>query len=153
VLAVVQYLRTLAPPRPGAANDQRREGGALFTSVGCASCHVRTVRTGPSDIAALSNKSIELYSDLLLHDMGDALADNRPDGSATGREWRTTPLWGLRLMRQFLDGQALLLHDGRAGSVTDAILLHGGEAKRARDAFAALADAQRRVLVDFVESR
>ena len=81
------------------------------------------------------------------------IADNRPDGSATGGEWRTTPLWGLRLMRQFLDGQALLLHDGRAGSVTDAILLHGGEAKRARDAFAALADAQRRVLVDFVESR
>jgi CxxC motif-containing protein (DUF1111 family) len=153
VLAVVQYLRTLAPPRPGAETDQRREGRALFTSVGCASCHVPTLQTGPSDIAALANKSIELYSDLLLHDMGDALADNRPDGSATGREWRTTPLWGLRLMRAFLDGQALLLHDGRARSITDAILLHGGEANRARDAFAALTEAQRRALIDFVESR
>ena len=153
VLAVVHYLRTLAPPRPGTDTDQRREGRVLFTVVGCASCHVPTLQTGPSDIAALANKSIELYSDLLLHDMGDALADNRPDGSASGREWRTTPLWGLRLMRQFLDGQALLLHDGRARSVTDAILLHGGEAKRARDAFAALTEAQRRALVDFVESR
>jgi len=153
VLAVVQYLRTLAPPRPGSETDQRRQGRALFTSVGCASCHVPTLQTGPSDIAALANKSIELYSDLLLHDMGDALSDNRRDGSATGREWRTTPLWGLRLMRAFLDGQALLLHDGRARSVTDAVLLHGGEGKRARDAFAALTDAQRRTLVDFVESR
>ena len=153
VLAVVHYLRTLAPPRTGGETDQRREGRALFTSAGCASCHVPTLQTGPSDIAALANKSIELYSDLLLHDMGDALADNRPDGRASGREWRTTPLWGLRLMRQFLDGQALLLHDGRARSVADAILLHGGEAKRSRDAFAALTDAQRRALIDFVESR
>ena len=85
--------------------------------------------------------------------MGDALADNRPDGSANGREWRTTPLWGLRLMRQFLNGQALLMHDGRARSVEAAIMLHGGEAKKARDAFAALSDAQRRALIDFVESR
>jgi CxxC motif-containing protein (DUF1111 family) len=153
VLAVVHYLRTLAPPRPGAETDQRREGRALFTSAGCATCHVPTLQTGPSDIAALSNKSIELYSDLLLHDMGDALADDRPDGSATGREWRTTPLWGLRLMRGFLDGQALLLHDGRARSITDAVLLHGGEAKRSRDAFTALTEAQRRALIDFVESR
>jgi CxxC motif-containing protein (DUF1111 family) len=85
--------------------------------------------------------------------MGDALADNRPDGDANGREWRTTPLWGLRLMREFLDGQALLMHDGRARTVEDAVLLHGGEAKKSRDAFAALTPAQRRALVDFVESR
>ena len=78
--------------------------------------------TGPNAVAALANQPVELYSDLLLHDMGDALADDRPDGSATGREWRTTPLWGLRLMRQFLDGQALLLHDGRARTLTEAIL-------------------------------
>jgi CxxC motif-containing protein (DUF1111 family) len=94
-----------------------------------------------------------LYSDLLLHDMGEALADNRPDGGASGREWRTTPLWGLRLMRQFLDGQAFLLHDGRARTVEDAILLHGGEATASRDAFAALTPSQRRALADFVESR
>jgi CxxC motif-containing protein (DUF1111 family) len=90
---------------------------------------------------------------LLLHDMGDALADNRPDGDASGREWRTTPLWGLRLMREFLNGEALLMHDGRARTVEEAILLHAGEAKKSRDAFAALAPAQRRALIDFVESR
>ena len=153
VLAVVHYLRTLAPPYAGDDTDQRRAGRALFTSVGCTSCHVSTLMTGPSSIAALANKPVDLYSDLLLHDMGDALADNRPDGGANGREWRTTPLWGLRLMRQFLDGQAFLMHDGRARTVEDAILLHGGEGKRARDAFAALTPAQRRALVDFVESR
>ncbi|HVE94720.1 MAG TPA: di-heme oxidoredictase family protein, partial [Acidimicrobiales bacterium] len=102
---------------------------------------------------ALSNKPVELFSDLLLHDMGDELADNRPDGLATGREWRTAPLWGLRLMRQFLNGQTLLLHDGRARSVEEAILLHGGEARAIRDAFAALTPAQRRALLDYVESR
>jgi len=153
VLALVHYLRTLAPPRPGADTDERREGRALFASSGCASCHVQTLRTGASEVAALANQPVELYSDLLLHDMGDALADNRPDGSASGREWRTTPLWGLRLMRQFLDGQALLLHDGRARTVEEAILLHGGESARARNAFAALSPAQRRALIDFVESR
>jgi CxxC motif-containing protein (DUF1111 family) len=153
VLALVHYLQTLAPPRPGVETDQRRDGRALFASTGCAGCHVQTLLTGPSVIAALAYQPVELYSDLLLHDMGDALADNRPDGSATGREWRTTPLWGLRLMRQFLDGQALLMHDGRARTVEDAILLHGGEAARARTAFVALSPAQRRALVDFVESR
>ena len=153
VLALVHYLRTLAPPSPGAETDQRREGRALFASTGCAGCHVQTLVTGPSVIAALANQPVELYSDLLLHDMGDLLADNRPDGSASGREWRTTPLWGLRLMRQFLDGQALLMHDGRARSVEEAILLHGGEAARARTMFGALSPAQRRALVDFVESR
>ena len=111
------------------------------------------MQTGTSVVAALSNQSVRLYSDLLLHDMGDALADGRPDGSATGREWRTTPLWGLRLMRRFLDGHALLMHDGRAHSVEEAILLHGGEAKQSRDAFAALTAAQKRALLEYVESR
>jgi len=153
VQAVVHYLRTLAPPRPGSETDLRGEGRTLFSSIGCATCHVPTLQTGPSAIAALANQPVELYSDLLLHDMGDALADNRPDGGANGREWRTTPLWGLRLMRAFLNGQALLLHDGRARTVEEAILLHGGEAKRSRDAFAALNPAQRRAVLDFVESR
>lgn len=153
VLAVVHYLRTLAPSRPGTDNDQRREGRALFATVGCTGCHVPALQTGPSDIAALSNQPVELFSDLLLHDMGEALADNRPDGSATGSEWRTTPLWGLRLMRQFLDGRALLMHDGRARTVEEAVTMHGGEATRARAAFVALTPAHRRALIDFVESR
>jgi CxxC motif-containing protein (DUF1111 family) len=153
VQAVVHYIRTLAPPAPGADTPQRTEGRALFTSVGCAACHTPSLRTDVSSVAALSDQPVDLYSDLLLHDMGDALADNRPDGNATGREWRTTPLWGLRLMRQFLNGDALLLHDGRARTVEEAILLHGGEAQRARDAFAALPAPARRALLDFVETR
>jgi CxxC motif-containing protein (DUF1111 family) len=153
VQAVVHYLRVLAPPAPGEDTPSRNEGRALFTSVGCAQCHTPTLTTGSHRVAALANKPVTLYSDLLLHDMGNALADNRPDGSASGREWRTTPLWGLRLMRAFLNGQAFLLHDGRAKSVEEAILLHGGEGQRARNAFAALNAAQRAALLDFVESR
>ena len=125
----------------------------LFAQTGCASCHVPSLRTGPSPVGALANRQADLYSDLLLHDMGDALADNRPDGGATGREWRTTPLWGLRLMRRFLNGEAFLLHDGRARTVDEAIRLHGGEALASRNAFVALTPAQRAALLDFVETR
>ncbi len=153
VQAVTHYIRALAPPAPGAESPERVEGRALFTSGGCASCHTPVMRTGTSVLPALSNKDVELFSDLLLHDMGDALADNRPDGQATGREWRTAPLWGTRLVRQFLNGKVLLMHDGRAKSVEEAILLHGGEAQGARDRFAALSPAMKRALLAFVESR
>jgi CxxC motif-containing protein (DUF1111 family) len=153
VHAVTHYIRALAPPDPGNETAQREEGRALFSQIQCAKCHVPSLPTGSSPLAALSSRSAHLYSDLLLHDMGDALADNRPDGQATGREWRTTPLWGLRLMRRFLDGDALLMHDGRARSVEEAILMHGGEALASRNAFAALTPAQRAALLGFVESR
>ena len=153
VQAVTHYIRALAPPAPGFETEERQQGSAIFTQIGCSRCHTPTHQTGLSVIPALSGKPVDLYSDLLLHDMGDQLADNRPDGVATGREWRTAPLWGLRLMRQFLNGQTLLLHDGRARSVEEAILLHGGEASAIRDAFAALTPAQKRALLDFVESR
>ena len=153
VQAVTHYIRALAPPAPGADTDERLEGRALFQQASCATCHVPSLRTGRSVLPALSDKNVDLYSDLLLHDMGDALADRRPDGSATGNEWKTTPLWGLRLMKQFLNGQTLLLHDGRARSVEDAILQHGGEAKRSRDLFAAMTTAKKRALLEFVESR
>lgn len=153
VRSVVAYLRLLAPPAPGGSTPRRDQGRDLFTTVGCVSCHVPVLRTGPSATPALANREVTLYSDLLLHDMGDGLADYRADGDADGREWRTTPLWGLRIMREFLNGQAFLLHDGRALSVEDAILQHGGEAQAARDAFAALAADARTALLDFVESR
>jgi CxxC motif-containing protein (DUF1111 family) len=153
VQAVTHYMRGLAPPAPGADTEQRLQGRALFVQAQCAKCHVPSFTTGASPIAALSGKEVTLYSDLLLHDMGDELADGRPDGRATGREWRTTPLWGLRLMRQFLNGEALLMHDGRARTVEQAILLHGGEASISRAAFQALSPAQRAALLDFVESR
>jgi CxxC motif-containing protein (DUF1111 family) len=153
VLSVVTYIRMLQPPAPGTETPRRTEGRAAFNETGCASCHVASFTTGPSPVAVLSGRTIEPYSDFLLHDMGDALADNRPDGQASGREWRTTPLWGLRVMRDFLGGHAFLMHDGRARTIEEAILMHGGEALRARDAFAALAPAKRAALLDFVESR
>lgn len=153
VQAVVHYLRTLAPPAPAGDNASRSEGRTLFTQIGCAACHVPSLPTGLSAVPALSNRQADLYSDLLLHDMGASLADNRPDGSADGREWRTTPLWGLRLMRRFLNGEAFLLHDGRARTVDEAIRLHDGEGSASRNAFIALTPAQRAALLDFVETR
>jgi CxxC motif-containing protein (DUF1111 family) len=111
------------------------------------------MRTGWHEIEAVANRDVTLYSDLLVHDLGDALADNRPDGSADGREWRTAPLWGLRIAREFLGGRLLLLHDGRAHSVDEAVRLHGGEATAARDAYLVMSTADKAALVDFVESR
>lgn len=153
IRAALAYVRTLAPPAPGAMTPRRQQGERIFGEIGCARCHVPELRTGPSTIAALAHQPVRLYSDLLLHDMGDRLADNRVDGDATGREWRTTPLWGLRLMRDFLDGEAFLLHDGSARTVDEAIRLHGGEAERARIRFVGLTEEERAALLDFVESR
>lgn len=153
VQSVVHYLRALAPPAPGADDATRTEGRQLFSQVKCSACHTPRLTTGPSPIPALSNRQVELYSDLLLHDMGPELADGRPDEGASGSEWRTTPLWGLRLMRQFLNGDAFLMHDGRARTVDEAIRLHGGEASAVRTAYLALTPAQRCALLAFVESR
>jgi len=155
---VVDYLRMLAPPAPGDWTDTRRRGQALFTSVRCASCHRPSMhtppRTGMDDrFIALGDRDVPLYSDLLLHDLGEELADHRPDGGADGLEWRTAPLWGMRLVMQFLNGQMFLLHDGRAHSVSEAIRFHGGEAAAARDSFLALPRADQDALIDFVESR
>jgi CxxC motif-containing protein (DUF1111 family) len=150
---VVQYLRMLAPPAPGEWTAQRRRGESLFATVRCSACHVPALTTGAHALPVLAYRDVALYSDLLLHDMGPGLADNRPDGSADGTEWRTAPLWGMRIAREVLNGQLFLLHDGRAHSVAEAIGLHGGEAATARDAFLALPAADRAALVDFVESR
>lgn len=151
--AVLSYIRLLAPPAPGEMTPRRVAGRELFEEIGCAACHVPELRSGNHPSAALADQPVRLYSDLLLHDMGDGLADNRPDGNATGREWRTAPLWGMRVMRDFLNADAFLLHDGRARSVESAILLHGGEAEHAREAFTALNPEQRAAVLDFVESR
>jgi CxxC motif-containing protein (DUF1111 family) len=153
VRAVVDYIRMLAPPAPGQDTPERIRGGEVFGQVGCDRCHVPQLRTGPSRITALSDQSVTLYSDLLLHDMGAELADGRSDGSANGREWRTAPLWGLRVMPDFLGGDRFLLHDGRARSVEEAIELHGGEGEAARERFRRLGAPDRAALIDFVESR
>ena len=154
VQAVTHYVRALAPPDPGEDTPRRQEGRQLFAQVQCVKCHVPEFQTGTgSPIPALRNRTVHIYSDLLLHDMGPALADNRPDGQASGTEWRTAPLWGMRLVRRFLNGDAFLMHDGRARTVEEAILLHGGEAANSRTLFSQLTAAQKAALLDFVESR
>jgi CxxC motif-containing protein (DUF1111 family) len=153
VLATLDYLRMLAPPAPGEMTLRRQQGEAVFGTIGCAACHVPEFTAGPSTIPAIQGMPVRLFSDLLLHDMGPGLADGRPDGDASGQEWRTAPLWGLRVMRDFLNGDAFLIHDGRAATVEEAILMHGGEAQAARDAFDALGPSDRDALLDFVETR
>jgi CxxC motif-containing protein (DUF1111 family) len=151
--AVLDYVRFLAPPRAAEVTGELVRGQELFTSVGCAACHTPVLHTAEHAVAALAYQEVHMYSDLLLHDLGDALSDGRPDGGADGGEWRTAPLWGLRVMRDFLNGDAFLLHDGRARSVEEAVRLHGGEAEGARRRFDALSESDRRALLAFVESR
>ncbi len=150
---VVFYSQNLAvPPRRNFDDAQVNRGKALFYALGCQSCHTPSFTTGKVDGQPhLSNQKIWPYSDLLLHDMGEGLADNRPEGVADGREWRTPPLWGIGLT-QLVSGHTLFLHDGRARNLEEAILWHGGEAQAARDRYAALSKADREALIKFVES-
>jgi CxxC motif-containing protein (DUF1111 family) len=140
---VVLYVRSLgAPPRRGADQPQVEAGRRLFDAAGCAACHRPT-------FVINRGEPISPYSDLLLHDMGDGLADGRPEGDASGREWRTAPLWGLG--RAGASGGGLL-HDGRARTPLEAILWHGGEAQAARDRIAALPAAAKATLLAFLDS-
>lgn len=153
VHSVVFYLRTLRAPSRRAAEDPGvKRGERLFGEIGCAACHVPSLRTGASPIEVLRDRDVPLYSDLLLHDMGDGLADSYPEGEATGREWRTTPLWGLGITPSLLGGQESYLHDGRARSLTEAIQLHGGEAQRSTDRFLQLPASERDALLAFLRS-
>lgn len=152
--ATTFYSATLGVPM---ARDQSDPtvifGRALFTQFGCHSCHTPTLTTGPGLHPALSNQTIHPFSDLLLHDMGEGLADHRPDFSATGNEWRTTPLWGIGLTEQVLKGRpATYLHDGRARSIEEAILWHGGEASAAQSRFRAASVTEREALIRFLRS-
>ena len=150
---VVFYSQNLAVPARRKPNDPEvLKGKELFYRIGCVSCHKPKFVTGevPGQ-PHLSHQLIWPYTDLLLHDMGEGLADNRPEGVATGREWRTSPLWGIGLT-EIVNGHTLFLHDGRARSVTEAILWHGGEAKAVRDAFANLSKEDRERLIAFVNS-
>lgn len=142
----------LPPPTPDRVGPEHAVGRALFAGTGCAACH-RPSFTIPEDPADSNSgpRTIQPYSDLLLHDMGERLADERPDGTASGREWRTTPLWGIVLSLDG-DGNGALLHDGRARTIEEAVLWHDGEADKARDAFAALPRAERDRLILFVKS-
>jgi CxxC motif-containing protein (DUF1111 family) len=149
---VVFYNRTLAVPARRDLEDPDVVAGAgLFEDIGCVSCHHPRHRTGDSDIEALAGQVIYPFTDLLLHDMGPDLDDGRPDGRATGAEWRTPPLWGIGLT-ETVNGHLNFLHDGRARSLEEAILWHGGEAEDARDEFTALSSDQRAQLVAFLGS-
>jgi CxxC motif-containing protein (DUF1111 family) len=149
---VTFYTRTLAvPARRDVGRTETGRGQATFSSLGCADCHSPELRTGSSRITQLAHQTIRPYTDLLVHDMGPALADDRPDGQATGREWRTPPLWGIGLV-ETVNGHTRFLHDGRARNLTEAILWHGGEATQARDAFRDLPAADRADLLAFLES-
>ena len=150
---VVFYAQNLAvPPRRNFIDPKVASGKALFYALNCQGCHTPSFTTGKVEGQPyLSNQKIWPYSDLLLHDMGEGLADNRPEGMADGREWRTAPLWGLGLT-QIVNGHTLFLHDGRARNIEEAILWHGGEAQAARDGFAALSQSDRDALLAFVAS-
>lgn len=140
------------PHRQNAANDNILLGKKSFYEAGCISCHIPKHITGETSVYTdLHNELIWPYSDFLLHDMGAGLADNRPEGQATGSEWRTSPLWGLGAAKN-LSKNWQLLHDGRARSIEEAILWHGGEATAAKSKFMALSAAQRQALTAFVAS-
>lgn len=150
---VVFYAQNLAvPPRRNFTDAAVQRGKTLFYGLGCQSCHAPSFTTGTVEGQPhLSNQKIWPYTDLLLHDMGEGLADSRPEGMADGREWRTAPLWGIGLT-QTVSGHTLFLHDGRARSIEEAILWHGGEAQASRDGYAALSKEEREALDSFVNS-
>ncbi len=150
---VTFYSQNLAvPPRRNPSAPEVLKGKELFYKSGCADCHTPKFMTG--DVPGqphLSRYLIYPYTDMLLHDMGEGLADRRPEGAADGYEWRTPPLWGVGLT-ETVSGHTLFLHDGRARNITEAILWHEGEGKASRDAFAELSKEDRERLVVFVNS-
>lgn len=150
---VTFYSRNLAvPERRGVKEPAVLRGKEVFYATGCTACHrPKFVTHRLADQPEQSFQLIWPYTDLLLHDMGEGLADNRPEARATGREWRTAPLWGIGLTAQ-VSGQASFLHDGRARTLMEAVLWHGGEAEASRDAVLSLPAADRDALIAFLES-
>lgn len=151
VNAVAAYMRLLAIPRrtPLDDEDDAARAAALFDAVRCAVCHVPSMPTSTTwPLAPLAGKDAAIFSDLLLHDMGEGLKDDIVDHDASGREWKTAPLMGLRFFTGFL-------HDGRAASVADAVAAHRGEGSEANDSvdrFDALDDDEKSLLLNYVES-
>jgi CxxC motif-containing protein (DUF1111 family) len=136
-ILLTNYMTMLAAPPRGPQNGDTNDGESTFERIGCNTCHVSTMRTAANPIAALSRVTYHPYSDFLLHDMGP-LGDDLEMGAATGREMRTTPLWGLRFVTRYL-------HDGRATTLEQALL-------GARDRFAALAGGSKSKLLAFLGS-
>lgn len=140
------------PARRGMDDPEVLRGKEVFYQTGCTACHTPSFVTHRlQDQPEQSFQLIWPYTDLLLHDMGPNLADNRPEARATGQEWRTPPLWGVGLTQQ-VSGHTYFLHDGRARSLLEAVLWHGGEAQTQRDAVTQMTTADRDALIKFVES-
>ena len=150
---VTFYVQTLAvPARRNVNNPQVMHGEQLFAQAQCANCHIPTLRTGVlPGVPSVSNQTIHAFTDMLLHDMGPDLADNRPDFRASGSEWRTPPLWGIGLV-QTVNGHTNFLHDGRARDLMEAILWHGGEAEKSRQMTMQMTNTEREALIAFLES-
>jgi len=144
VAALAQFMALLAPPPRGAQTADVNAGEAIFQRAGCTSCHVATLHSGSSHIAALDHQIYHPYSDFLLHDMG-SLADGLEMGDGKGNEMRTAPLWGLRFINAYL-------HDGRATTLDQAILAHDGQARASRDRFEALSPGDKAKLMAFLRS-
>ena len=147
------YSRNLGVPARRDVGAMRvLEGKRLFYESGCIGCHTPKFVTRRDSIGA--EQSFQLiwpYTDLLLHDMGDGLADGRPEGAADGREWRTPPLWGIGLTKT-VNERAAFLHDGRARTLLEAILWHGGEGEAAKRRVAAMTRQERAALLAFLRS-
>jgi CxxC motif-containing protein (DUF1111 family) len=151
--SVAFYIRTLAvPARRNAEEPIVLRGKQLFMDAKCGACHKPMQKT-TTNVAfpEISNQTIFPYTDLLLHDMGERLADNRPDYEANGREWRTSPLWGIGLTK-VVNGHNNFLHDGRARTILEAVLWHGGEAEQSKEYVRQLSKDDRDALVKFLES-
>ena len=149
---VVFYTQTLAVPAMRNLDDpQVARGARLFAGAGCNQCHTPSHATGEHPVSAVAGQTIYPYTDLLLHDMGESLADGASDFDASGQEWRTPPLWGIGLV-ETVNGHTMFLHDGRARNLTEAILWHGGEATESRESFRGLTKEEREALIKFLES-
>lgn len=150
---VLFYSRNLAVPARRDVNaPEVLAGKTLFYQAGCQSCHTPKYTTAANAAEPeLANQVIRPYSDLLLHDMGDGLADNRSEFQASGRQWRTPPLWGIGLT-QAVSGHTQFLHDGRARNLLEAVLWHGGEATAAQQQVLSFNAEQRAALLAFLNS-
>lgn len=150
---LVFYLRTLkAPVQRNPTDGEVVRGKELFLQSDCGKCHMPELKTGVSDIAALTHKVFYPYTDLLMHDMGSGLDDNYTEGDAKTYEWKTPALWGLGLSKHSQGGTYYLLHDGRAKTIEEAIMLHGGEATRSRDKYTSMSEQDRKKMIKFLES-
>ena len=147
------YSQHLAVPvRRNVDLPEVKLGQQLFAKAGCESCHKTNVKTAVrEDLPALSNQTIHPYTDMLLHDMGPGLADNRPEYLANGQEWRTQPLWGIGYTEE-VNGHTYFLHDGRARNLMEAVLWHGGEAEMAKQKVLKFNQKERDALIAFLNS-